>query len=277
MKQREHFLSDFDRKELAAKHKKVAQKVYFPMDERGKRKYFLGDTRLFLDSGVNAVHLQDIDTIHNTNFLTVVIPEIIQRVRAEGSARKIRILDLGGGTGLSNDQIRTKFPDDVRVFSTSLLKGKLVKDRKQEFIENIRQGILDVGIGIKNEISLTELSRREILASLGRDTDTPPRLLHPDEAKWRSILELSDWPEFDLIIDTLGELLYVDSYIEFRQKLAACVAKLRPGGRLYISVTKHERTIDRQTSLLENKLGIKIRNNRSGLIIEKPLVNSILP
>lgn len=95
-------------------------------------------------------------------------------------------------------------------------------------------------------ISLNEDSRDLLLQSLSRDLSsngTERRMIHKNDAKWRSILELSDYPEFDLIFDSFGELLYSrevshrpdDFRMNFVKVFRAALKKLRPGGKLYIA------------------------------------------
>lgn len=82
--------------------------------------------------------------------------------------RKLKILDVGAGAALYTDQIRQTFGERVKVFSTGISKQATRKVRK---------------------------------------LDGHPRL-NKNDLKWRSIEQLSAFPEFHLIIDTFGEQAY---------------------------------------------------------------------
>lgn len=123
-----------------------------------------------------------------------VIPSLILN-KKQG---KVKILDVGAGVGFFTEQIRKKFPDEVEVFSTGLSKKSARDYRKSEKNVNFAKN------------------------------------LHPQDLKWRTILELSDFEEFDLIIDTFGEqanLIYKkDAVKSFEKYLRAVLAKLKKGG-----------------------------------------------
>lgn len=79
--------------------------------------------------------------------------------------------------------------------------------------------------------------------------------MHPDDLKWRSILELSDFEEFDLIIDTFGELGYAlwgketeEAISILKRYLMAVIRKLNPGG--FASITYSRSRIPKE--LFEN-------------------------
>ena len=73
-----------------------------------------------------------------------------------------------------------------------------------------------------------------------------PEKLHPNDLKWRSIKELSNYEEFDLIIDTYGEFAYSTganmdlqpingvSTERVFDHLFFIAAKLKPGGTAYL-------------------------------------------
>lgn len=57
------------------------------------------------------------------------------------------------------------------------------------------------------------------------------RKLHKNDLKWRSVRQLSDFEEFDLILDTLGEFLYGAEYKQEKEfYIMAVIKKLKPGG-----------------------------------------------
>jgi SAM-dependent methyltransferase len=177
--------------------------------------------------------LPTINELHGIDFLADVIPGIIERVRASGSKRKIKILDMGCGLGFFNDQIRSKFKDEVEVYGTGINKSSL-KNRKAKIIRNIKD----------EKIKMDEADKEQILS----ETDGT---LHPNDAKWNSIEELSNFPEFDLIVDSEGEIVYAGGTgVGFfpkgdstQAKLICAIKKLNPGGQLYISRI-HERHRD---------------------------------
>lgn len=128
-----------------------------------------------------------------------VLDELIPSLLANLSdGQKLRILDIGGGLCLLSDQIRGRFGDRVNVFSTGLHKRGVKRVRR---LQNMKP-------------------------------------LHKQDLRWHSILELSDVEEFDLILETYGELnhchLIGESmrgdrwFNDFYLKLI--VSKLRPGG-----------------------------------------------
>lgn len=143
---------------------------------------------------------EKIDNIHEISFIKKIIPGLIARKRP---GEKVRILDIGTGTGTFPEEIRKTFGDRVDVFSTGLSK-RTVKDY------------------LKQQIPETK------------------KRFHPNDFKWRSILELSDFEEFDLIVDTYGELFIsvlkqryeytAEAFERLSSYLGAIVKKLKPGG-----------------------------------------------
>jgi hypothetical protein len=136
-----------------------------------------------------------------------ILEKVIPRLLKELPAgQKLKILDNGAGIGVFSDQIRAKFGDRVDVYSTGLSKQAAREYRKKESLPK----------------------------------------LHKNDLKWRSIQELSDYPEFGLIIDTYGEAFYrttehirlneeeiglgVDLLKEFYKHIEQIVKKLLPGG-----------------------------------------------
>ncbi|MFA6533611.1 MAG: hypothetical protein WCT37_00395 [Patescibacteria group bacterium] len=217
------FLSDESKKHFGEKWSTAAKDHYVekPRDRRvmecrlADRK--MGDYSREGDYTINE--------LHGVDFLNEVIPGMIETRKAAGIKGKMKILDLGCGFGFFNDQIRSKFGDQVEVFGTSLVK-KRAERRKKAIVQDIKQG----------KINLSAAESREILSQISSD-------LHPNDAKWRSILEMSDKPEFDLEIDSAGELLYSGSGFlpqdrYFDQTLGAAIEKLNPGGKLFVARTQ---------------------------------------
>lgn len=114
---------------------------------------------------------------------------------------KVKILDIGAGAGFLTDQLREKFGKNAEVLSTGLSKQ----------------------------------SARSFRIHHGKGR------LHDNDLKWRSVLELSDYPEFDIILDTWGEKTYTtgkfikDERVGYdiealRRYIFACSKKLNPDG-----------------------------------------------
>ena len=155
-----------------------------------------------------------IERLHDISFLREVIPELIRRKKP---GELVRILDVGAGLGFFTEQIRDAFPEKVKVYSTGLSRAA------------VRRDLRDHGEG-----------------------QGASRKLHRHDLKWRSVFELSDYEEFDLIVDTYGELYYAQrsdqdkvgsypqQYFDHRLKpeepavieryLRAVIKKLKPGG-----------------------------------------------
>jgi SAM-dependent methyltransferase len=137
-----------------------------------------------------------IDELHGQKFIEVVIPAILERKRSQGDHTPVTILDVGAGNTSYTQSLRTAFGDQVKVYSTGLRKAT------------------------------AEFS--SALSGQGR--------LHQDDLKWRSTLQLSDYPEFDLIIDTVGEFTYgTPTEADRRKYIEAVMAKLKPGGQASIT------------------------------------------
>jgi len=110
--------------------------------------------------------------------------------------------------------------------------------------------------------------------------DTGPKpspSLQPDDLRWRSILELSDYPEFDLIIDTFGEQLYSThpegnfakiSVEIFEAYIRAVIKKLLPGGRAFLCPVYID-TDAWFTPLIKKELGVEINDRWQGIEITK--------
>jgi hypothetical protein len=133
-----------------------------------------------------------------------IIEDVIPKLLEKlKQGEKLKILDIGAGPAIFSDEIRKKFGDKVEVYSTGLSKRAAREYRKRE-----------------------ELPK-----------------LHNNDLKWRSIQELSDFPEFGLIIDTYGELYYrlikgtsdyynnLDSFPpDWFKHIEQVIKKLLPGG-----------------------------------------------
>jgi len=63
-----------------------------------------------------------------------------------------------------------------------------------------------------------------------------PEKLDRNDLKLRSIQQMKNFPEFDIIIDTIGELHYTeDSEDNIYNFLIAIISKLTPGGKAFIN------------------------------------------
>jgi hypothetical protein len=140
-----------------------------------------------------------IDRLHTYSFVGDLIPKKIEELRG---SRPVKILLVGGGIGVFAEQLRAKFKDQINVYSTGLSK-RLVKGIRRD---------IGTAAGFAINGHLINISNK----------------LHLHDLKWRSILQLSEFPEFDFIIDTVGEYFYAE-YIRERY-LRAVIAKLLPGG-----------------------------------------------
>lgn len=141
----------------------------------------------------------DVGFLHQQPFIRKVIPELINK---KNDGKKVHILELGSGAGIFAEQIRQAFEDRVEVYTTGLKKKAAQQSRTAHGTQNIPY--------------LSEL----------------PKKLKKQDLKWRSISELRDFQEFDLIIDTIGEAEYrKDLFNEYFDHVAA---KLLPGGEAFI-------------------------------------------
>jgi len=131
---------------------------------------------------------------------TSFIKEIIPELIRRNQGTKVRVIDLGAGAALYADQIRESFPHGVEVYSTGL--SKRTAEKYREF---------------------SKLKK-----------------LHPNDLKWRSVRQMSDSEEFDLIIDTWGEQFYTaedsgNAIKDLEAYLLAVIKKLKPGGMASIA------------------------------------------
>lgn len=124
------------------------------------------------------------------------IAETIPRLIAENPDRKIKIIDIGGGAALFAKQIRDAFGDKVEVFTTGLKKKAAKMARAKE--------------GLSEKLDKNDL-------------------------KWRSILQLHDFPEFDLMVDTFGEFFMGDKTLEGQMVyITTVIKKMALGGHASI-------------------------------------------
>lgn len=148
----------------------------------------------------DAENYETIRDLHGISFIENVIPALIAKKK---KGERVKILDVGGGSAAFADQIRKVFGDFVKVYSTGLSKKTAREFRK--------------------EINGTEHAN-----------------LHHDDLKWRSVLELSDFEEFDLIVDTYGEFYYTNDATQYSfaaqfRYISTIVSKLRPGGQAFVT------------------------------------------
>ncbi len=173
-----------------------------------------------------------------------IIKEVIPRLLGDMKpGQKLKILDNGGGAGLFADQIREIFGDRVEVYSTGLSKQSAREYRKEK-----------------------KLSK-----------------LHENDLKWRSIQELSDYPEFGLIIDTYGEQYYrSDQHMEepnlkeFYKHVEQVVKKLLPGGYATLApVSFSNLKINPVLGFIKENFGVEAYwgvGNKESLKLKKPKI-----
>ncbi len=152
------------------------------------------------------------------------IKEVIPELIAQRKGGRVRILDVGTGAAFFPDQIRKEFGDKVEVYSTGLSK-KTARDYRED---NKPKG---------------------------------EQKLHRNDLKWRSVLELSDFEEFDLILDTYGEMIYLKrphsepstTTDDINDYLTVLIRKLRPGGLISISPVN----VSKEAQVILNELGTR--------------------
>lgn len=148
-----------------------------------------------------------IESYHNDESF---ISWIKQKLSDSDYNKVVNVLDVGGGAGLYAEQIRKEFGDKVDVYTTGLRKQAAVKLRS----------------------ALTDNTSEYFKMPKDISIDAKP---HRQDLKWRSILQLSDYEEFDLIVDTAGEFAYAARDREsINRYVAAVVHKLLPGGKASI-------------------------------------------
>lgn len=172
----------------------------------------------------------EINQAHEVHFIERIIPEKIAQLRKQGNHRRVAVIDLGCGLGFFNDQLRKAFPQDIIVYGTTLMRRDAMEQRRALITE--AHGLKTAGQDrrLKNIHTVREFA------------DFSPTM-HPNDGKWHSILELRRAPEFDIMIDTMGELHYAydpklppelrEQY--FLRVLRACLVKLQEEGMLYVA------------------------------------------
>ncbi len=152
-----------------------------------------------------------IEQIHGESFIRFIEDLIKKRTSEDKPFQRVKILDVGGGAGFYAEQLRNKFGDKVEVFTTGLSKKAAQEARRRE------SSLIEITGSTHIEEPLSQK-------------------LHPNDLKWRSILQLRDYPEFDLIIDTFGEYNYsVKNETDSKKYLQAVASKLKgPGSRASI-------------------------------------------
>lgn len=157
------------------------------------------------------------------------IHKVIPEMLKLKKSGKLKVLDNGAGVGLFAEQIRQEFGDQVEVYSTGLSK-KTVKTYRTK--NNLQQ-------------------------------------LHDNDLKWRSIAELSDFPEFDLIVDTFGEQYYrperekghielsSDGFLKrWQLHIEQVIKKLLPGGYASLGPVNHYQSYSFEMKEIMEKLKI---------------------
>lgn len=147
-----------------------------------------------------------LERYHNESFVAWLENYLTSHPQAVAS-----VLDIGGGAGLYAEQLRNVFGDRVTVFTTGLSK-KSANTLREHINDNNSFFSYQSEIGVKDKI-------------------------HSNDLKWRSVLQLSDFPEFDLMVDTVGEFSYLpDNESEIKRYLLAIIHKLKVGGHASIVV-----------------------------------------
>lgn len=160
--------------------------------------------------------------MHSVNFFEEIQQNLTKRGTEENN-QPLHILVTGSDVGFFNDELRANFGDAIDVAGTTVELSRS-SIRKQRFYGLIKTG--------KLQRQISPEMQQYLVTSLKPAIDKR-------DAKWRSILQMENGnPEFDMIIDTAGELLY--SYDDrkpeiFESTFQACIQKLNPGGKLYIA------------------------------------------
>jgi SAM-dependent methyltransferase len=127
------------------------------------------------------------------------------------AGEKVLILDIGSGAGLYAEQLRSIFGNKIEVYTTGLRKKAANKLR-------------------------THINNQNVFFTFKSNNGVSPKI-HQNDLKWRSILELSDFPEFDLAIDTVGEFSYLEDLdSSLKRYVVALLHKLKVGGHASISI-----------------------------------------
>ncbi len=164
---------------------------------------------------------ETLEQTHGVDFFA----EIEQRITHLKPGESVKVLILGGDTAFFNDELRRRFGDSVDVYGTTL-ETAYSRIRKRDIVQKIQDK--------NNPLHLSEGLREYLMDTLSAD-------IHPNDRKWRSIVQMANFPEFDMIIDTFGEIRYSSSSSEeggarlFELTMRAALLKLQPGGNLYIA------------------------------------------
>lgn len=222
------------------------------------------DGRFTLADHQNSTFFQEsAERLHGVNFFNEIRGKIEAR-KSKGDTTPVNILVTGSDLSFFNDELRLKFRDDVTVYGTTVELSR-ARMRKKRFVKSIRDG--------KTRL---EPELQKYLTGVLSET------LDPRDGKWRSILQMqSDKPEFDMIIDTCGELLYSDDENRpeiFEMTFEACIVKLNPGGKLYIAELPWKRMkfveeycIKNNLKLEKNQYENRHQDTQTNFIITKPL------
>ena len=193
-----------------------------------------------------------IEEHHGEKFIPLIAKKI-EQLREEGSQRKVHILDIGAGAGIYAEQLRRAFLKDIKVYTTGLSKKKanLVRGRIHE--QQQREQV-DHSVDHPIDDQATE------------SLENIPWQIEPkiskDDLKWRSVTQLTNYPEFDFIFDTSGEVLYStlnnDAINDYYH---AVMKKLLPGGYASIAPMTVQEGSDDFNKLQEmgREIGAEIR------------------
>lgn len=157
----------------------------------------------------------------------------------------------------------------------------LLIERKQDQNQPVR--ILDVGGGegffaqqiretFPDGVSVHTTGLRKKLAGERRE-------LHKDDLKWRSVLQLTEYPEFDLVLDTYGEATYGPvNKQESEAYVHAIVSKLQPGGvvSMIVGATFHGLSEEERKKMFQEfakKEGCLIYQRSRRIQLYKPRTN----
>lgn len=204
----------------------------------------------------------EINRAHGIDFINHIIPKKIAELHQQGLHRRVAIMDLGCGLGFFTDQLRQAFPQDVVVYGTTWMRDDAVLQRRKLVAEAKRLQTAGQNHRLQNIHTVREF------------VDFSPTM-HPNDGKWHSILELRDAPEFDMMIDTMGEISYAHDQTlppesrgqYFLRILRACLTKLHEGGILYVADLNDpiaDIVFEHRQELAE-QFGVRIVSKRSPL------------
>jgi protein-L-isoaspartate O-methyltransferase len=162
-----------------------------------------------------ALEEDSISHLHGESFIEGFLASKVRNLKGQ---EKVKVLDLGGGSGAYAEQIRQKFGNSVRVYTTGIRKemAKLIRNQPEIFGRKVSTEAESL---IKN------------------------KKLKKDDLKWRSIRQLSDYQEFDLILSTYGEMFYEEGSDHDKSVpdlLEMAIKKLKVGGLISISPVSDE-------------------------------------